>query len=132
MFRQALIPRLKLEFFVMFLAFLVGRECALCRTESRSYDASRRSKGSWEIKAGVFCTKPHRTFTTSLILSIAPHDLPPLNVSSSDMSWHGGSVLLLSTTSVSSSSSSSSAFPCALPSPSLNENQVANENAKPD
>jgi hypothetical protein len=46
---------LKLVFFAIFLPWLAGtaRGCALYRTDSIFYDASRHSKGFWEIKIDV-------------------------------------------------------------------------------
>ena len=74
-------------------------------------------------------TRPHSQHRTPL--SIAPHDLPPLEVSSSDMNWHSANVsphILLSSTSTTPSSTFPS--PCISSTPtSLTSNDT---NAKVD
>ena len=93
-------------------------------SSASSSSASNRSSPWLETPSHTRSHSQHRSS-----LSIAPHDLPLLDVSSSDMNWHGAPASLLSATS----SSSSSAFPSPdLSSPSPNENQVVNGNAKQD
>lgn len=68
-------------FFVTSLPSLAGtaRGCALCRTDSIFYDASRRSKDSWEIKTGVFCYKSDSTSSNLLVLFASGDDKPRNN-----------------------------------------------------
>lgn len=51
--------------FVTSLPFLAGtaRGCALCPTDSRSCDALRHSKGSWQTETGEFSRETVANYT---------------------------------------------------------------------